>query len=209
STPVNYLVDVPADHVAVYYENANPTSTPLSIVPTEDQNVLGAYTVYVSLRNTVTGCEGPRVAVSIVVNETPAPSLTELDQVFCEIDAPTVSDLDITGATGTVVWYDADGNLLSGTDGLVSGTYYAAQMGDDCESVDRTEVTVTITMTPAPDLTELDQVFCEIDSATVADLNTAGATGTVVWYASATGGTALAPTAALVAGTYYAAQIGD
>src|SRR5690606_29602328 len=85
STPVNYLVDVPADHVAVYYANANPTSTPLSTVPTVDQNVPGAYTVYVSLRNTLTGCEGPRVAVSIVVNETPAPALTELTQTFCEI----------------------------------------------------------------------------------------------------------------------------
>src|SRR5690606_19730515 len=98
---------------------------------------------------------------------------------------------------------------LADTAALVAGTYYAAQIGDDCESVDRTEVTVVITETPAPSLTELTQVFCEIDSATVADLNTAGATGDVVWYTSATGGTALADTDALVAGTYYAAQIGD
>src|SRR5690606_41141823 len=81
---------------------------------------------------------------------------------------------------------------------LVAGTYYAAQVGDDCESVARTEVTVVITESPARSLTELRQVFCEVDSATVADLNTAGATGKVVWYTSATGGTALAPTAALV-----------
>src|SRR5690606_39758742 len=85
---------------------------------------------------------------------------------------------------------------------LFRSTYYAAQIGDDCESVVRTEVMVVITETPAPSLTELTQVFCEIDSATVADLNTAGATGTVVWYASATGGTALARTGALVACTY-------
>src|SRR5690606_39324241 len=78
-----------------------------------------------------------------------------------------------------------------------------------CESVDRTEVTVVITETPAPSLTELTQVFCEIDSATVTDLNTAGATGHVVWYTSATGGTALADTAALMAGPYYSSKIGN
>src|SRR5690606_13841052 len=102
-----------------------------------------------------------------------------------------------------------DWSACAGSVALVAGTYYAAQIGDDCESVVRTEVTVVITETPAPALTEIEQTFCEIDSATVADLNTAGATGTVVWYASATGGTALAPTAALATGTYYAAQIGD
>src|SRR5690606_31265748 len=180
-TTVNYLVDVPADHEAIYYADANPTSTPLSIVPTVDQNKPGANTVYVSLRNTVTGCEGPRVAVSIVVNETPAPTLNNLRQIFCEIDSATVADLNTAGATGTVVWYASatGGTALADTDALVAGTYYAAQIGDDCESVVRTEVTVVITETPAPSLTELTQVFCEIDSATVADLNTAGATGTV------------------------------
>src|SRR5690606_13420373 len=152
-----------------------------------------------------------RTEVTVVITETPAPSLTELTQVFCEIDSATVADLNTAGATGDVVWYTSatGGTALAPTAALVAGTYYAAQVGDDCESVARTEVTVVITETPAPSLTELTQVFCEIDSATVADLNTAGATGPVVWYASATGGTALAPTAALVAGTYYAAQIGD
>src|SRR5690606_9106338 len=109
----------------------------------------------------------------------------------------------------TLYTYTTRCRALAPTAALVAGTYYAAQIGDDCESVARTEVTVVITETPAPSLTELTQTFCEIDSATVADLNTAGATGDVVWYTSATGGTALAPTAALVAGTYYAAQIGD
>src|SRR5690606_33360870 len=157
-------------------------------------------------------CESvARTAVTVEITETPAPALTEIEQTFCEIDSATVADLNTAGATGDVVWYTSatGGTALADTAALVAGTYYAAQIGDDCESVARTEVTVEITETPAPALTEIEQTFCEIDSATVADLNTAGATGTVVWYASATGGTALAPTAALVAGTYYAAQIGD
>src|SRR5690606_30897442 len=149
SSPVYYIVHVLADHIAVYYEDAIPRSTPLSTVPTVDQNKPGAYTVYVSLRNTVTGCEGPRVAVSIVVNETPAPTLNNLRQIFCEIDSATVADLNTAGATGDVVWYTSatGGTALAPTTALVAGTYYAAQIGDDCESVDRTEVTVVITET--------------------------------------------------------------
>src|SRR5690606_39530910 len=132
-------------------------------------------------------------------------------QVFCEIDSATVADLNTAGATGTVVWYTSatGGTALTPTAALVAGTYYAAQIADDCESVARTEVTVVSTETPAPSLTEFTQDFCEIDMPTVADLNTAGATGTVVWYTSATGGTALAPTAARSTGKKYDVQIRD
>src|SRR5690606_11376611 len=100
-----------------------------------------------------------------------------------------------------------DGTTLTGTELLVSGSYYAAQVVDGCESVDRTEVMVTVTIIPAPTLDELEQTFCEIDMPTVANLNTHGATGTVIWYTAATGGTPLADTEALVDGTYYAAQV--
>src|SRR5690606_1651159 len=132
-----------------------------------------------------------RTEVEVTITETPAPTLTNLEQVFCEIDMPTVADLDTDGATGEVVWYTAatGGTPLAADAALTAGTYYAAQMGDDCESVDRTEVEVTITETPAPTLTNLEQVFCEIDMPTVADLDTDGATGEVVWYTAATGGT--------------------
>jgi adhesin/invasin len=158
------------------------------------------------------GCESVnRTEVTVIITVTPAPVLTQTTQTFCEIEAATVADLNTAGATGTVVWYNAavGGTPLAGTDALAAGTYYAAQIGNNCESVSRTEVTVVITVTPAPVLTQTTQTFCEIEAATVADLNTAGATGTVVWYNVATGGTPLAGTDALVAGTYYAAQIGN
>src|SRR5690606_39732615 len=120
------------------------------------------------------------------------------------------ADLNVDGATGQVVWYNVatGGTPLANDASITDGTYYAAQMGDACESVDRTEVTITITKTPAPALIQLDQTFCEIDAATVADLNVDGATGQVIWYTTATGGTPLANDAALTDGTYYAAQMG-
>jgi hypothetical protein len=88
---------------------------------------------------------------------------------------------------------------LASTTALVDGdTYYATQTVGGCESA-TTAVTVTIG-TPAPAAT--DQTLC---SGTVADLQPSG-TG-IQWYASATGGTPLASTTALVDGdTYYATQ---
>ncbi|WP_140939598.1 Ig-like domain-containing protein, partial [Sphingobacterium lumbrici] len=160
----------------------------------------------------VDGCESvERTEVTVTITATPAPELDELAQTFCEIDAATVADLDITGATGTVLWYtsDAGGTALAPETALTNGSYYASQVVDGCESVERTEVTVTITATPAPDLDELAQTFCEIDAATVADLDITGATGTVLWYTSDAGGTALAPETALTNGSYYASQVVD
>src|SRR5690606_40311865 len=156
------------------------------------------------------GCESVlRTAVTVTVTRTPAPTLTNTAQTFCEIEGATVADLNTAGAAGAVIWYGAasGGTALLPTDVLSDGTYYAAQVSGGCESVLRTAVTVTVTRTPAPTLTNTAQTFCEIEGATVADLNTAGAAGTVIWYGAASGGTALLPTDALVDGTYYAAQV--
>src|SRR5690606_18097806 len=150
--------------------------------PLADDAALTAGTYYAAQMGD--DCESvERTGVEVTITETPAPSLTELTQTFCEIDMATVADLNTDGATGTVIWYTTatGGTALAADAALTAGTYYAAQIGEDCESVDRTAVEVTITETPAPTLTELDQVFCEIDMPTVADLNTGGATGTVIW----------------------------
>src|SRR3546814_16298233 len=123
----------------------------------------------------------------------------------------TVADLNADGSSGTFIWYTTatGGTALAADAALTAGTYYAAQIGEDCESVDRTAVEVTITETPAPTLPELDQVFCEIDMPTVADLNTGGATGTVICYTTAISGPELAADAALTACTSYAPQLDD
>jgi len=56
----------------------------------------------------------------------------------------------------------------------------------------------------------LAQAFCSSTSPTVADLVATGATGsTFNWYASTTGGTALAATTALATGSYWVSQSAD
>lgn len=153
---------------------------------------------YVS--QTLSACESTRTLVAVTVTTVPVPTAATT-QAFC--NAATVADLTATGQAGaTVIWYGAETEpfALESTTVLTNGgTYYVGQTQGDCSS-QRLAVNVTINTTAAPTATP-DQEFC--GSATVADLT---ATGTAIkWYATQ-GGTALASTAALSNGTYYATQ---
>ena len=149
-----------------------------------------------------TGCETttPREEVLILVDNTPAP--TANDQEFCISEAKTVGDLVINGTD--VKWYNTSTatTQLDATELLVSGTYYASQTQNGCESTTRTAIEVTIFETPAP--TANDQEFCISEAKTVGDLIANGTD--VKWYASSTTTTELDATEILVSGMYYASQ---
>uniref|UniRef100_UPI000688E2EA T9SS sorting signal type C domain-containing protein n=1 Tax=Flavobacterium denitrificans TaxID=281361 RepID=UPI000688E2EA len=83
--------------------------------------------------------------------------------------------------------------------------YYATQTVNGCESTSRFDVTATINTTPSAPTGTSGQSFCSGASPTVGNLT---ATGTAIqWYATSSGGSALATTTALTNGThYYATQ---
>ncbi|MFC6098282.1 gliding motility-associated C-terminal domain-containing protein [Flavobacterium qiangtangense] len=150
-------------------------------------------------------CESAtRLAVIVSITATVAP-IGNATQTFCEITLPTVANLQATG-TG-VQWYAdaASTTPLTAATPLTDGaTYYATQTLNGCESLARLEVTVTITVTPAP-TGNSPQAFCQSDNATLVDLQATGVG--IQWYASATSTTPLALTSVLVDGaTYYASQ---
>ncbi|WP_310006862.1 hypothetical protein, partial [Flavobacterium granuli] len=96
---------------------------------------------YVVATNAAT-CTATSGSVNVLTTPTPA-APTASSQTFCSVDAKKVSDL---AATGTAVkWYNAltAGTLYTGTETLVTGTYYASQTEDGCESA-RTLVSVTV-----------------------------------------------------------------
>ncbi|SER48687.1 Ig-like domain-containing protein, partial [Flavobacterium frigoris] len=139
-------------------------------------------------------------SVPVLVNTTAPPAASA--QSFCSIDSKKVSDLVATGTT--VKWYDAAtaGTLYTGSETLVTGTYYASQTLNGCESL-RTSVGVTVNATPsAPSASA--QTFCTVDAKKVSDLV---ATGTAIkWYSAATSGTLYTGSETLVTETYYASQ---
>ncbi len=93
-------------------------------------------------------CDDTNVTVSIIINDTPAPTATAT-QEFC--DTATIADLVATGTT--IAWYDdaTGGAALGGTIALVDGENYYATQTDattGCESSIRTEVIATIYQSP-------------------------------------------------------------
>lgn len=152
---------------------------------------------------TLNGCESTRTSVAVTVYSVNTPT-GDATQTFC--GSGFLSDLVVVG-TGIKLYTAATGgteypNALWSSIGLVNGTsYYATQAENGCESAVRLQITAVINAVPtAPNVSA--QSFCT--GATVADLVPTGSA--IQWYADATGGTALAQTTALVAGTYYASQ---
>lgn len=148
---------------------------------------------------TTNSCESnSRLNVTAVINTTVAPGGAST-QYFCS--SSTIANLIAYGAN--IKWYASasGGTPLAITTPLVSGNhYYASQTLNSCESLSRLDATALISVAPTGAST---QTFCS--SATVANLVVNG-TG-IKWYASATGGTPLVITTALVNGShYYASQ---
>ncbi len=166
-------------------------------------------TYYASLTDAASGCESSvRLAVTVSVGDAPTPTTTDTTQDFCEVDMPTVADIQVN-ETG-VVWYTAatGGTLLAGTTALTDGTtYYGSIMLGSCESSVRLAVTINVDDAATPTTTDTTQDFCAADMPTVADIqvNEAG----VTWYDAATGGTVVAETTMLSDDSTYYASLTD
>ncbi|WP_343696710.1 gliding motility-associated C-terminal domain-containing protein [Flavobacterium sp.] len=169
-----------------------------SALPTNQVLATGNY--YVS--QTANSCgESARTLVAVTINTVPA-APTASSQTFCATDAKKVSDLVATGTN--LKWYNAstNGTLYTGTETLVTGTYYVSQSTNSCGESPRTSVSVTVNNTAAP--TASSQTFCAIDAKKVSDLV---ATGTnKKWYSASTGGTLYTGTETLTSGNYYVSQ---
>jgi len=144
--------------------------------------------------------------ITMTVNPIPDSPIGSLAQSFCSSSSPTIANLSAIGTD--VKWYAASsgGSALSTSLALVNGShYYASQTVNGCESSARLNVTVTVYSTPAAPTGTASQSFCSGALPTVANLS---ATGTAVkWYDTASGGSELLPTDALVNGNhYYASQ---
>ena len=141
-------------------------------------------------------CSGTPTTFIVTVKPTPSAPIAT-DQSFCS--AATVSNLVATGTN--VQWFTSNtgGTALDPSTALTSGTYYASQTINGCEST-RTIVNVSVNTTTNP--TAADQTFCT--SATVSNLIATG--NNLQWYSAITGGAALDTTTALSDGTYYVSQ---
>ncbi len=115
--------------------------------------VLTSKSYFVS--QTISNCESARTEVIVTITPNPnAPMATP--QIFCISENKTIADLVATGTN--LKWYDVatGGTALDSTTVLTSGTYYASQTLNGCESVIRAPAIVTISnIVVTPDQTDV------------------------------------------------------
>jgi hypothetical protein len=187
----------------LWYDVATGGTALEGIIP-----LVNGATYYAAQSNAACGAS-ERTAVTVTIDNSmtlPQPDITT-PQSLC---APaTLADIAIPTGSPNVVWYETATSTvpLSPTTDIpaAGGTYHAAYTaGGTCQSATRLAVTVNITTTQtvAPDV-DTPQSFCP--GATIA--NIAVPNSGIVWYAAATGGTALPDNAILSNNTtYFAAQ---
>lgn len=102
-----------------------------------------------------------RVPVTINVQYTLAPTSTEPQQQFCDIENAIIDDLLIS--EDSILWYDSPsgGTQLTNSDVLVSNTYYASQTVNGCESTARLSIDVSIFETIIPPVTIAPLTACD------------------------------------------------
>ncbi|WP_344827463.1 T9SS type A sorting domain-containing protein [Rurimicrobium arvi] len=167
-------------------------------------------TIYYVSQSSAASCEGPRAAISVVVNPLPVIPTVSSPVTYCQ--NATASALSATGSS--LKWYTAatggTGSTIAPTPSTsAAGTtvYYVSQTSTDgCEGP-RASISVVINPLPVNPAVTSPVTYCQ--NATASALT---ATGTSLkWYTSATGGTGstTAPVpSTTVAGTtkYYVSQ---
>ncbi|WP_273272724.1 gliding motility-associated C-terminal domain-containing protein [Maribacter polysiphoniae] len=179
----------------------------------------GNYTVTVkSSQNDTTPCRTEfdfEVSENFAVEGIPAMPEAEAQQTFCLAaftpESPTLQDI-VVSANGEILFYETatDMDILPLDTELVDGEDYFISNIDpnnNCEGSDRIQVTITLSDPEKPILLNANPTFCGSENPTVTDLNTSlTSNGEIVWYESASDGTALEDNTSLIDGkSYYAA----
>jgi len=212
SSPVTYCqgataVPLTATGTNLLWYTAATGGVGSATAPTPSTATAGSTTYYVS--QTTGTCEGPRAAISVVVNALPAAPTVSTPVTYCQ--GSTAVPLTATGTN--LLWYTtATGGTGSSTAPTPSTatagstTYYVSQTATSCEGP-RAAIVVTVNPTPGAPTVTSPVNYC-FGSATVP----LTATGTnLKWYTVATGGTgsttAPTPSSATVGSTtYYVSQ---
>jgi gliding motility-associated-like protein/uncharacterized repeat protein (TIGR01451 family) len=181
------------------------------IAPTPQTQAAGRTVYYVSQRNNL-GCEGPRTAIEITVNELPAAPLSNGNQVACE-SAGLVLTASATTENGyEIIWYNSNNQIVQQPilNSVGTVTYYAQARNTStgCLSPEKTPVSLTINPAPPAPVSAGDQAECPslpLQTLTARATTTAGTA--ILWYDAPAGGNRVAQPALNQVGTvtYYAA----
>ncbi len=214
-----FCFDKPVNNPQIAFSSIGNPSNSVGITSDTPYSVIwnGQGVVY-NTTTTLTGSEGftiisfPGLQNCITLqynrNETYANIAFGAESFNCS--NPTIcagDNLTLTASGGSAYnWSPSTGLSATNTASVtanptVTTAYSVVDSSNACATP--TTITVTVNSTPTTPTATSPQLFCQGD--TVASLTATAATGTLVWYATATGGTPLASTATIVAGNYYVA----
>jgi hypothetical protein len=226
TTPVNYCVGATATALTATKTSATDTlywytvatgGTGSLTAPTPSTASAGTTNYYVSQRN-ISGCEGPRALIAVVVNALPTAPTVTTPVNYCVGATATALTATKTSATDTLYWYTVatggTGSLTAPTPSTASaGTtnYYVSQKNiNGCEGP-RALIAVVVNALPTTPTVSSPIYYCMGATASALTATKSSTSDTLYWYTSASGGvgSTLAPTPSTsVAGTtkYYVSQ---
>jgi len=181
-----------------------------STIPLNETDLLQNGEYWASQTSSTTNCESSlRTKVNVVLLNPTPPSTTNVNQVFCLVNNPTVENLDVTG--DNILWYESEDSInpLDSTTPLEDDEDYWAEANDSsnsCTSNFRLRVVVSIEDSLPVTINNSNQSFCTSNSPTVNDLEAEGTN--VQWFESQDSTDPLATTDALIDGEdYWASQL--
>ncbi len=221
ATPINYCqnatttaLSATATNTLLWYGTDATGGTSSASAPTPSAASVGTVTYYVS-QKTTDNCESSRAAIAVVTNAIPAVPATYTSINYCKNAVATALSATTDGSN-TLIWYDANDNILAsaptpntGTVGTL--TYKVSQKSPSPANCEGAKAIITVTINDLPLAPTVTSPIGYCQNATASALS-ATATGNLLWYGTdATGGTssASAPTPSTTsAGTisYYVSQ---
>jgi gliding motility-associated-like protein len=149
---------------------AAPTGgTGSSTAPTPVTNSSGTFTFYASQINDITGCEGPRESVDVLVNDLPV--ITASDASVCYGDDATIT----AGGGVDYLWTETNETTASITVSTLNSTTYEVT-GTDANGCSNTAVS-NVTVADELIITASPQTICEGESSIL----TASGADSYVW----------------------------
>lgn len=197
---VSYCLNIPAiplvaialpGNVLLWYRSPDGGLAELT-APTPDTNTPGLTTYYVSQRN-ISGCEGARTAIPVVVNAIPAAPVSGGDLSACEAEGLILTATASTAPGFSIIWYNLNDQVIPQPVLSAAGTvtYFAAARNDatGCLGTEKTAVRLTIHPAPPKPLSGGNQAECPASPVqTLIATATTDAAQMVIWYDAAGGG---------------------
>ncbi|GAA4449169.1 hypothetical protein GCM10023092_02830 [Rurimicrobium arvi] len=181
--------------------------TLLSGAPTPSTATAGTITYYVSQTN-VSGCEGAKATINVVVNPKPAAPTVTTPVTYCAGTTATALTATVSGAGDTLKWYNSSATLLSGAptpSTATAGTFtwsVSEKNGFGCES-NKTTITVNVNPTPVAPTATTPVVYCQGATASALSAVLSAGSDTLKWYDASSAPLSAAPTpSTATAGTY-------